>query len=150
MNRVLLTGRLTRDPEMRSLPSGKTVTNFSLATHEYRGGEERTEYHAIVSWERLAEICGQYLTKGQLVSLEGRLQTRNWEDDQKLKHYRTEVVASNLEMLSGRKKKDYAAEVLETQAEVLGVEPTIAELEAIEADEADEADEAAEPVAVAA
>ena len=139
MNRVLLTGRLTRDPEMRSLPSGKTVTNFSVATNEYRGGEERTEYHAIVSWDRLAEICGQYLTKGQLVSLEGRLQTRSWEDDQKLKHYRTEVVASSLEMLSGRKKKDYAAEALETQAEVLGVEPTIAELEAIEADESTEA-----------
>jgi len=143
MNRVLLTGRLTRDPEMRSLPSGKTVTNFSVATNEYRGGEERTEYHAIVSWDRLAEICGQYLTKGQLVSLEGRLQTRSWEDDQKLKHYRTEVVASNLEMLSGRKKKDYAAEAaaeaLETQAEVLGVEPTVAELEAIEADESTEA-----------
>ncbi len=56
MNRVLLTGRLTRDPEMRSLPSGKTVTNFSVATNEYRGGEERTEYHAIVTWERLAGL----------------------------------------------------------------------------------------------
>ena len=55
MNRVLLTGRLTRDPEMRSLPSGKTVTNFSVATNEYRGGEEHTEYHAVVTWERLAE-----------------------------------------------------------------------------------------------
>ena len=94
MNRVLLTGRLTRDPEMRSLPGGKAVTNFSVATNEYRGGEERTEYHSVVTWERLAEICGQYLGKGQLVSLEGRLQTRRWEDDRKLKHYRTEIVAS--------------------------------------------------------
>ena len=76
MNRVLLTGRLTRDPEMRSLPSGKTVTSFSVATNEYRGGEERTEYHSIVTWERLAQICGQFLGKGQMVSLEGRLQTR--------------------------------------------------------------------------
>jgi single-strand DNA-binding protein len=127
MNRVLLTGRLTRDPEMRSLPSGKTVTNFSVATNEYRGGEERTEYHAIVTWERLAEICGQFLGKGQLVALEGRLQTRRWEDERKLKHYRTEIVASSLEMLSGRRKKDYAAETaaqaLETQAEVMGLEP---------------------------
>ena len=127
MNRVLLTGRLTRDPEMRSLPSGKTVTNFSVATNEYRGGEERTEYHAIVTWERLAEICGQFLGKGQMVSLEGRLQTRRWEDDHKIKHYRTEIVASSVEMLSGRRKKDYAAETaaqaLETQAEVMGLDP---------------------------
>ncbi|MEA2025710.1 MAG: single-stranded DNA-binding protein [Chloroflexota bacterium] len=127
MNRVLLTGRLTRDPEMRSLPSGKTVTNFSLATNEYRGGEEHTEYHSIVTWERLAEICGQYLGKGQLVSLEGRLQTRRWEDDRKIKHYRTEIVANSVEMLSGRRKKDYAAEsaaqALETQAEVMGLDP---------------------------
>ena len=127
MNRVLLTGRLTRDPETRSLPSGKTVTNFSIATNEYRGGEERTEYHSIVTWERLADICGQFLGKGQMVSLEGRLQTRRWEDERKLKHYRTEIVASQVEMLSGRRKKDYAAETaaqaLETQAEVMGLDP---------------------------
>jgi len=127
MNRVLLTGRLTRDPEMRSLPSGKTVTNFSVATNEYRGGEERTEYHSIVTWERLAQICGQFLGKGQMVSLEGRLQTRRWEDDRQIKHYRTEIVANSVEMLSGRRKKDYAAETaaqaLETQAEVMGLDP---------------------------
>jgi single stranded DNA-binding protein len=65
------------------------VTNFSVATNEYRGGEERTEYHSIVTWERLAEICGQYLGTGQMVSLEGRLQTRRWEgrpQDQALSH----------------------------------------------------------------
>ncbi len=127
MNRVLLTGRLTRDPEMRSLPSGKTVTSFSVATNEYRGGEERTEYHSIVTWERLAQICGQFLGKGQMVSLEGRLQTRRWEDDRQIKHYRTEIVASSVEMLSGRRKKDYAAETaaqaLATQAEVMGLDP---------------------------
>ena len=127
MNRVLLTGRLTRDPEMRTLPSGKTVTNFSVATNEYRTRDEYTEYHAVVTWERLAEICGQFLGKGQMVSLEGRLQTRRWEDDHKIKHYRTEIVASSVEMLSGRRKKDYAAETaaqaLETQAEVMGLDP---------------------------
>ena len=64
MNKVLLTGRLTRDPEMRSLASGKTVTQFSLATNEYAGGgKERAEYHNIVTWDRLAEICGRYLGK---------------------------------------------------------------------------------------
>jgi len=152
MNRVLLTGRLTRDPEMRSLPSGKVVTNFSVATNEYRGGEERTEYHSVVTWERLADICGQYLGKGQLVSLEGRLQTRRWEDDRKIKHYRTEVVASNVEMLSGRRKKDYAteaaAQALQTQADVMGVDPADAEdfdaVEPSEADDAPLADEATE------
>jgi len=127
MNRVMLTGRLTRDPEMRSLPSGKTVTNFSVATNEYRKGEEYTEYHSVVTWERLAQICGQFLGKGQMVSLEGRLQTRRWEDERKIKHYRTEIVASSVEMLSGRRKKDYAAEsaaqALETQAEVMGLDP---------------------------
>ncbi|MGZ6260985.1 MAG: single-stranded DNA-binding protein, partial [Candidatus Limnocylindrales bacterium] len=61
MNRVLLTGRLTRDPELRTLASGKTVTQFSVATNEYRGGTEKSEYHSVVTWDRLAEICGQYL-----------------------------------------------------------------------------------------
>jgi len=86
MNRVLLTGRLTRDPELRTLASGKTVTQFSLATNDYRAGKEYSEYHSVVTWDRLAEICGQYLGKGQLVALEGRLQTRQWEDDKKLRH----------------------------------------------------------------
>jgi single-strand DNA-binding protein len=127
MNRVLLTGRLTRDPELRTLASGKTVTQFSVATNDYRSGAEKAEYHNIVTWDRLAEICGQYLGKGQLVALEGRLQTRQWEDDKKLRHWKTEIVASSLEMLSGRKKKDYAAEsaaeALEAQAEAMGVAP---------------------------
>ena len=70
-----------------------------MATNEYRGGEERTEYHSIVTWERLAEICGQFLGKGQMVSLEGRLQTRRWEDDHKIKHYRTEIVANSVDMM---------------------------------------------------
>ena len=131
MNRVLLTGRLTRDPELRTLASGKTVTQFSIATNDYRGGKELSEYHSIVTWDRLAEICGQYLGKGQLVALEGRLQTRQWEDDKKLRHWKTEVVASQLEMLSGRRKKDYAAEssaeALASQAEAMGIAPVESE-----------------------
>jgi single-strand DNA-binding protein len=124
MNRVLLTGRLTRDPEVRSLASGKTVTQFSIATNDYRGGTEKAEYHNVVTWDRLAEICGQYLGKGQLVALEGRLQTRQWEDQGKQRHWKTEIVAASVEMLSGRRKKDYAAEsaaeALEAQAEAIG------------------------------
>jgi single-strand DNA-binding protein len=112
MNKVLLVGRLTRDPELRTLPSGKHVATFNIATNEYRGtgAGERTEYHAVVAWDRLAEICGQFLGKGQLVDLEGRLQTRQWDDDAGKRHWRTEVVANSLEMLSGRGKKEYAKE----------------------------------------
>src|SRR5687767_12422395 len=150
MNRVMLTGRLTRDPELRKLASGKTVTQFSIATNDYRGGSEKAEYHSVVTWDRLAEICGQYLGKGQLVALEGRLQTRRWEDANKLRHWRTEVVASHVEMLSGRKKKDYAseaaAEALATQAAVMGMDPDGPDFD----DEDDESETSEEAVAVAA
>jgi single-strand DNA-binding protein len=127
MNRVVLTGRLTRNPETRSLASGKTVTTFSVATNDYRGGTEKAEYHPVVTWERLAEICGQFLAKGSLVCIEGRLQTRQWEDDAKQRHWKTEIVASAVEMLSGKRKKDYAAEsaaqALEAQAAAMGYVP---------------------------
>ena len=127
MNRVLLTGRLTRDPELRTLAGGKTVTQFSVATNDYRSGAEKAEYHSVVTWDRLAEICGQFLGKGQLVALEGRLQTRKWEDDHKIRHWKTEVVAASVEMLSGRRKKDYAAESaadsLQAQAQKMGIDP---------------------------
>jgi len=111
VNKVLLTGRLTRDPEMRALASGKHVTQFSVATHEYAGnGKERPEFHNIVTWDRLAEICGRYLGKGQQVAIEGRIQTRTWDDERGARHWKTEIVAGSVEMLSGRGKKDYAAE----------------------------------------
>jgi len=111
VNKVLLAGRLTRDPEMRALASGKHVTQFSVATTEYAGnGKERPEFHNVVTWDRLAEVCGRYLGKGQQVALEGRLQTRTWDDEKGGRHWKTEIVATTVEMLSGRKKKDYAAE----------------------------------------
>lgn len=113
MNKVMLVGRLTRDPELRSLPSGKPVANFAIATNEFRGSGagERTEYHNVVAWDRLAEICGQFLSKGQLVDAEGRLQTRQWDDDAGIRHWKTEVVINQLEMLSGRGKKEAAKEL---------------------------------------
>ncbi|MCI0584907.1 MAG: single-stranded DNA-binding protein [Chloroflexi bacterium] len=122
VNKVLLTGRLTRDPEMRALASGKHVTQFSVATNEYAGsGKERSEFHNVVTWDRLAEICGRYLGKGQQVALEGRIQTRTWDDETGKRHWKTEVVANSVEMLSGRRKKDYAAE---SAAEGLEVQAT--------------------------
>ena len=128
MNKVLLTGRLTRDPEMRSLASGKSVTTFTVASNEFiGGGREKSEYTAVVTWDRLAEIAGTYLGKGQQVAIEGRLQTRSWDDDRGQRHWKTEVVASHVEMLSGRRKKDYeaqqAADSLVAQAASLGEAP---------------------------
>jgi len=131
VNKVLLTGRLTRDPEMRSLSSGKAVTQFSIATNEYIGqGKEKAEFHNIVTWDRLAQTCGEFLGKGQQVAIEGRIQTRSWDDDRGVRHWKTEIVANHVEMLSGRRKKDYEAEsaanALATQASVYGDEADIA------------------------
>jgi single-strand DNA-binding protein len=128
VNKVLLTGRLTRDPEMRSLASGKNVSTFTVASNEFiGGGKEKSEYHSVVAWDRLAEIAGRYLGKGQQVAIEGRLQTRSWDDDKGARHWKTEIVASHVEMLSGRRKKDYeaeqAADSLVAQAEALGEAP---------------------------
>ena len=128
MNRVLLTGRLTRDPEMRGLASGKNVTTFTVASNEFLGGgKEKAEYHAVVTWDRLAEIAGRYLGKGQQVAIEGRLRTRSWDDERGARHWKTEIVASHVEMLSGRRKKDYeaqqAADSLASQASALGEAP---------------------------
>jgi single-strand DNA-binding protein len=113
---------------MRSLASGKNVTTFTVASNEFiGGGREKAEYHPVVTWDRLAEIAGTYLGKGQQVAIEGRLQTRSWDDDRGVRHWKTEVVASHVEMLSGRRKKDYeaqqAAESLAAQAERYGDAP---------------------------
>jgi single-strand DNA-binding protein len=128
VNKVVLTGRLTRDPEMRSLASGKSVTTFTVASNHFLGGgKEKAEYHPVVTWDRLAEIAGTYLGKGQQVAIEGRLQTRSWDDERGQRHWKTEVVASHVEMLSGRRKKDYeaqqAADSLVAQAERFGEAP---------------------------
>ena len=117
MNKVLLTGRLPRDPELRALASGSSVATFAVATNEFRGnGKERAEFHNVVVWDRLAQVCGQYLGKGQQVAIEGRLQTRQWDDDRGTRHWKTEVVATTVEMLSGRRKRDYEADSLAAQA----------------------------------
>src|SRR4029079_4774709 len=131
MNRVLITGRLTRDPELRTTAGGKAVAQVSVARHDDVSGKEKSEFHNVVSWDRLAETCGRYLGKGQLVAVEGRIQTRSWDDDKGARHWKTEIVASSVEMLSGRRKKDYAAETaataLEAQAAAEGFAPDATE-----------------------
>ena len=108
VNKVILIGNLGRDPEVRNTPSGQTVASFSLATSRRwrdRDGnrQEQTEWHNIVVWGRSAEVAGQYLTKGKQIFVEGRLQTRSWEDRQSgEKKYRTEIVCENFQMLGGK------------------------------------------------
>jgi single-strand DNA-binding protein len=108
VNKVILVGNLGKDPEVKFTPSGVPVAKFSLATNERykdKGGEwqERTEWHNIVAWQRLAEIVGEYVKKGSKVYIEGRLQTSSWEDKQSgEKKYKTEIVANDLVLLSGR------------------------------------------------
>lgn len=104
LNKVMIIGNVGRDPEMRYTPSGRPVTNFSVATSRTwtsAEGErnEETEWFNIVAWGNLAEICKTHLTKGQQVYVEGRLQTRGWEDDTGKKHFRTELVANEMILL---------------------------------------------------
>jgi single-strand DNA-binding protein len=103
LNKVFLVGRLTRDPESKSLPSGKTVSSFGLATDRFytdKSGQkqQQTEFHNIVLFGKLAEIASQYLTKGALVLIEGRLQTRNWQDNAGNQKYKTEIVAERMQL----------------------------------------------------
>ena len=114
VNKVLLIGRLGRDPEVRYTPDGTAIANFSIATSEEwkdkKTGEkqERTEWHRIVAFRRLGEICGEYLSKGRQVYVEGRLQTRDWQDKDGNKRYTTEIVASQMQMLGSRDTYDNA------------------------------------------
>jgi single-strand DNA-binding protein len=111
-NKVLLIGNLGRDPEVRTTTSGQPVASFSLATNrrwkDREGGRrEETEWHNIVCWGRLAEIAGQYLNKGRQIFVEGRIQTRSWDDQQSgEKRYKTEIIADNFQMLGGRGDSD--------------------------------------------
>jgi single-strand DNA-binding protein len=103
VNKVILIGHVGRDPELRVTQGGKSVANFSLATNN---GEGNTEWHSIVVWERQAEIADQYVRKGKQLYIEGRLQTRNWTDPQGVKHYKTEIVCHNLQLLGSKDTAD--------------------------------------------
>ncbi len=107
VNKVILIGNLGSDPEVRQTPSGTSVTTFSIATNETwndREGnrQEHTEWHRIVAWGKLAEICGEYLSKGRQVYIEGRLRTRTWEDKQGQQQRTTEIKADDMQMLGSR------------------------------------------------
>lgn len=104
LNKAMIIGNLTQDPEVRNTPTGLTVASFGVATNFIwtdQSGQKQTkaEFHNIVAWRRLAEICGQYLRKGSKVYIEGRLQTRDWVGQDGIKRYRTEIIADNMIML---------------------------------------------------
>ena len=125
VNKVMLIGNLGADPEIRYTPSGAAVANFNMATKAQwttKEGEkqDRTEWHRIVAWRRLGEICGEYLHKGSLVYIEGRLQTRSWEDRDGNKRYTTEIVAQGMQMLD---RAGQSAEALSTEERFPTEEP---------------------------
>jgi single-strand DNA-binding protein len=107
LNKAMIIGNLTRDPEIRTTPSNQNVASFGVATNmvwnDQNGQrQERAEFHNVVAWRKLADICGQYLHKGSKVYIEGRLQTTEWTGQDGLKRYRTEIVAENMIMLDGK------------------------------------------------
>jgi len=107
VNKVILVGRLGKDPEVRYTSGGQPVANFTMATDysfKDRNGErqKRTEWHRIVAWRKLAEIVQQYLKKGSLIFIEGRIETREWQDKEGQKRYTTEIIANDMRMLGGR------------------------------------------------
>lgn len=107
LNKATIIGRLTRDPEVRTTPQGSTVSSFGVATNFIWNNpqgqkQEKVEFHNIVAWRKLAEICGQYLRKGSKIYIEGRLQTREWEGQDGNKRQRTEIVAENMIMLDSK------------------------------------------------
>jgi single-strand DNA-binding protein len=144
LNRAMIIGNLTRDPEMRTIPSGQSVANFSMATNRAWTGkdgkkETAVEYHNIVVWGKLAEICGQYLKKGQKTYIEGRLQTRDWEGQDGVKRSRTEIVAENMIMLSSGKGAGAPAGTVQSQSQApVSHEPETEQLPEIQVPSRDE------------
>ena len=121
VNKAILVGRLGKDPETRYMTNGEAVTNVSLATSENykdKNGEkqERTEWHNLVFYRRLAEIAGEYLKKGSQIYVEGRIQTRKWQDKEGKDRYTTEIVVNEMQMLGGKSGGAGSFEVVENQA----------------------------------
>ena len=113
INKVILVGRVGKEPVVRYTPDAVMVTSFSVATDEQwkdKNGEraQKTEWHNVTTFDRLADICGKYLTKGQLVYVEGKIQTRKWEDKEGQTRYSTGIIANTMKMLTGGKRDDSA------------------------------------------
>jgi single-strand DNA-binding protein len=111
VNKVILIGRAGKDPEMKYAPSGTAIANFTMATNERTKDKDgnftdHTDWHRVVAFGRTAEVAGEYLTKGKLVYIEGRLQTRSWEDKDGQKRYTTEVVCNNMQLLGSKSDND--------------------------------------------
>lgn len=102
MNRIIIMGRLGRDPEVRTTQSGKAVTSFSVATSRKTKEKEVTQWHNVVAWEKLADICGKYLAKGSQVLVEGEMTYREYEDKNKVKRTQAEIVASNVQFIGSK------------------------------------------------
>ena len=129
LNKAMIIGNLVRDPEMRTTPSGHNVSSFSVATNmvwKDQSGQkqEKAEFHNVVAWRRLAEISNQYLKKGSKVYIEGRLQTRSWDDPNGIKRYRTEIIADNMIMLD-RAGQQVSGGDFDTNQPEMGSEPTV-------------------------
>lgn len=137
LNKIFILGRLTRDPELRTTPSGQSVCSFGIATNRFwvdkNSGQkqEKTEFHNIVLWRRLAEVASQYLKKGSLALIEGRIETRNWQDEKGNKHYKTEIIGENLQMgprntsfESNTKKEEEPSSAPATEKDIPVIEDT--------------------------
>lgn len=103
LNKAIVIGNLTQNPEVKTTPSGQTVANFSVATNRFWNDQqgqrqEQAEFHNVVAWGKLAEIAGQYLAKGRMCMVEGRLQTRSWDDQSGNRHWKTEIIAENIQL----------------------------------------------------
>lgn len=124
INKVIIVGNLTREPEMRQTPSGQPVTTFGVATNRSwvtKDGREQTtaEFHEVVAWARLAELCAQYLHKGKLVYIEGYLKTRSWDLPDGTKRFKTEIIVEDMIMLEKRAKEDGASVQISENADRL-------------------------------
>lgn len=135
INKVIIVGRLGNDPEVKTIGNGQTVTRISVATSEQwsdKDGkkQEKTEWHRIVTWGKLAEICGKHLSKGRQVYVEGRLQTNSWEDQQGQKRYSTEIVANTVQFLGAPSDREQSSSASSSnhhpadQFQDFGPEPT--------------------------
>ena len=143
LNKVMLIGRLGQDPEIRYTQSGSSVANVTIATNDYwtdkQGGkQERTEWHSLVLWGKLADLAQSYLKKGSQVYVEGRLQTRDWEDQQGQKHYKTEVVVTTMQFLDSKMSDSSETEYTATPSVQKSDSMPVAPAEASEAPHGDD------------